>query len=147
MDIKQVTPAEAKEALDSDPEAVYLDVRSEAEFAEGHAPGAINVPILFFEPEGRRENPDFLEIVEKVLPKEKEVFCGCKMGGRSQMAATRLLDAGYTRVANINGGFHGRRDPSGQVLAPGWVDLDLPVSTETGDDASYEGQRKKAGLI
>ncbi|MBI2981414.1 MAG: rhodanese-like domain-containing protein, partial [Deltaproteobacteria bacterium] len=46
MPIQQTTPDKAKEILDKDSNAVYLDVRSVPEFAEGHAKGAINIPLI-----------------------------------------------------------------------------------------------------
>lgn len=148
MQIKQVTPPEAKAALDADPDAVYLDVRTEMEFSLGHPAGAINIPVVFPDPAagGMRVNPDFLPLVQKLLPGDKPILCGCQMGGRSQMAAQLLVQAGYTNVANVQGGFGGARDTTGRVVIPGWKAAGLPVSSETGDDVSYAGLKKKAGL-
>ena len=42
---KDITPTEAKELLDRDNTVVYLDVRSQTEFATGHVPGALNIPL------------------------------------------------------------------------------------------------------
>ncbi len=144
MSIKQVTPPEAKAALDADPDAIYLDVRTEMEFAMGHPAGAINIPVAFPDPAagGMRLNADFLPMVQKLLPADKPILCGCQMGGRSQMAAQVLDQAGYTNLANVQGGFGGARDAG----IPGWKSAGLPVSSETGDDVSYAGLRKKAGL-
>lgn len=148
MPIQQITPPEAKAALDADPNAIYLDVRTEMEFAFGHPAGAINIPVAFPDPAagGMRPNPDFLPLVERLLPRDRQILCGCQMGGRSQMAAQMLAQAGYTNVANVQGGFGGVRDMAGRVAVPGWKAAGLPVSSETGDDVSYAGLRKKAGL-
>lgn len=142
MPIKQTTPPEAKAALDADPGAVYLDVRTEMEFAMGHPSGAINIPLAFPDSAtgGMCLNPDFLTVVQKVLPKDRPIFCGCQMGQRSQIAAQVLVQAGYTDVTNVRGGFGGSRD------TVGWRAAGLPVSSEAGDDVSYAGLRKKAGL-
>ena len=43
--LERISPEEVKEKLDADEGYVYLDVRSTAEFADGHAPGAVNVPL------------------------------------------------------------------------------------------------------
>ena len=148
MPIKQVTPPEAKAALDANPGAVYLDVRTEMEFAMGHPEGAVNVPVVFPDPSsgGMRLNPDFVKVVEKVVPRDRTIFCGCQMGGRSQKAAEILAQAGYADVANVQGGFGGMRDMDGRMVIPGWQAEGLPVSTDTGDAVSYAGLRKKAGL-
>jgi rhodanese-related sulfurtransferase len=148
MPIQQITPPEAKAALDANPDAVYLDVRTEMEFAMGHPDGAINIPVVFPDPStgGMRLNPDFVKVVEKVILRDRTILCGCQMGGRSQKAAEILTQAGYADVANVQGGFGGMRDMAGRVVVPGWQASGLPVSTGAGDDDSYAGLRKKAGL-
>jgi rhodanese-related sulfurtransferase len=146
MPIKQQVPPEAYETLKSVPDALYLDVRTEAEFAAGHPSGAINIPVVFMKGPGKMEvNLDFLEVAEKVIAHDKKLVVGCMAGGRSQRACEMLEDAGYSDLTNVVGGFGGQRDSAGQVVVPGWKDAGLPVTTEVGD-ASYQAQRKKAGL-
>ncbi len=145
-DIRQVTPLDAKRILDTTPNAVYLDVRTEAEFAAGHPEGAINVPAFFKGFLGMKLNEEFLAVVEQCLPRERPILCGCAAGGRSLKAAEMLVAAGYRDVANVQGGFGGARDAAGNVVAQGWRDAGLPVSTEMSDAVSYEGLRRKAGF-
>lgn len=146
MTIKQVEPPQAYETLSGNPSAVYLDVRTEGEFAQGHPAGAINIPVVFIKGPGQMEvNPDFVAIAEKVLPKTTMLVVGCLAGGRSQRACEMLEEAGYSDLTNVRGGFGGARDPSGQVVVTGWRDAGLPVTTELGD-ATYSAQRAKAGL-
>ena len=131
MEIHQTTPQAAHAVLTAEEESVYLDVRTEEEFAAGHPAGAINVPVVFPNPAGGMlPNPDFLKLVQSLLPLDKRIFCGCQSGGRSQKAAEMLVETGYTNVANVRGGFGGARDPSGQLLVPGWIDNGLPICTE-----------------
>jgi len=145
-EIKQLTPAEANDILASGEDAVYLDVRTEEEFAAGHPEGAINIPILFRGPGGPSPNPDFLAVVEKVIPKEKVVLCGCQTGGRSQMAAGALAGAGYEKVSNVDGGFGGKRDGAGRPVVPGWHESGLPVTVTPAAGASYAELKGKAGV-
>ncbi|HXZ88721.1 MAG TPA: rhodanese-like domain-containing protein [Candidatus Binataceae bacterium] len=146
MPINQVEPRQAHETLQKNPGAVYLDVRTEQEFAQGHPAGAINIPVVFVKGPGQMEpNPEFVAVVEKVLPKSRMLVVGCLSGGRSQRACEMLEQAGYADLTNVRGGFGGSRDASGQVLVTGWRDAGLPVSQDLGD-ASYQSQRKKAGL-
>jgi rhodanese-related sulfurtransferase len=145
MAIKQLTPPEVRSALDADPRAVYLDVRTEGEFAEGHPAGAINIPVVLAGPGGMTPNPDFLAVAEKVLPRDRPVCCGCQAGARSQTAAEILARAGYADLTNVVGGFGGGRDASGRSVA-GWKAAGLPVSRDAGEDRAYAGLRKKAGL-
>ena len=146
MPINQAEPPQAQEMLKSNPDAIYIDVRTEPEFAQGHPGGAINVPVVFIKGPGQMElNGEFVEVVAKTLPREKKLVVGCLAGGRSQRACELLEAAGYTDLTNVRGGFGGARDASGQVVVAGWRDAGLPVSTEVGDN-SYQALRRKAGL-
>jgi rhodanese-related sulfurtransferase len=145
MGIKQAEPKQAHETLAGYPEALYLDVRTEEEFAQGHPTGALNIPVMFMVPGRPQLNPDFLAVAEKVLPKGKKLVVGCMAGGRSQRACEMLEEAGYTDLTNVQGGFGGQRDASGTVVVKGWRDAGLPVSQETGD-AAYAALRTKADL-
>ncbi len=143
MAIEQVVPSDAKAGLDADADAVYLDVRTEAEFAAGHPEGAVNIPVAFQSPAGgMMPNPDFQAVVDGVLGRETKIYCGCQSGVRSQYAAQMLEKAGYTNLANVVGGFGGKVNPAtGMVEAPGWRDSGLPVSTEVTERNSYDGQK------
>jgi rhodanese-related sulfurtransferase len=146
MPINQVEPPQAHEILKSNPDAIYLDVRTEPEFAQGHPDGAINVPVVFIKGPGQMElNGEFVDVVAKTLPREKKLVVGCLAGGRSQRACELLEAAGYADLTNVRGGFGGARDASGQVVVAGWREAGLPVSTEVGDN-SYQALRRKAGL-
>lgn len=146
MSIKQTEPAQAHEILQSDKDVIYLDVRTEDEFAQGHPAGAINIPVVLFGSPGQPQpNPDFLTVAEKVLPKDKKLVVGCLAGGRSQRACELLEGAGYTDLTNVRGGFGGQRDGGGRLLVAGWRDAGLPVTQELGD-AAYAALRAKAGF-
>ncbi len=145
MAIKQLKPPEAHEILNANPEAVYLDVRTEGEFAAGHPAGAINIPVVFIKGPGQMQiNPEFVEVAEKVLPRDRRLVVGCNAGGRSQRACEMLEEIGYSDLTNVVGGFGGQRDATGQVIVAGWRDSGLPVSNDLGD-ASYQALRTKAG--
>jgi len=146
MPINQQVPPEAYETLKKNPDALYLDVRTEGEFAAGHPAGAINIPVMVAKGPGQMQmNLDFVEVAEKVIPRGKKLVVGCMAGGRSQRACDMLEEAGYTDLTNVVGGFGGQRDASGKVVVAGWRDAGLPVTTELGD-ASYAELRKKAGV-
>ncbi|KAG1361942.1 putative protein HIGH ARSENIC CONTENT 1, mitochondrial [Cocos nucifera] len=51
----------------------YLDVRTVEEFNKGHLENAINVPYLFFTPQGKEKNPKFLEQVSLVCDKDDHI--------------------------------------------------------------------------
>lgn len=70
---------------------LLVDVRTAAEFAEGHIKGARNLPVQ--------------EVQHKLreLPTDKPVILYCRSGNRSGMALQVLQAAGYTNVYNAGG--------------------------------------------
>ena len=144
MDIRQVTPREAYELLEQDPSAIYLDVRTEEEFAAGHPAGARNVPVVFFDPAARQPvpNPDFVAIVRRHLAPSAKLVVGCQAGGRSQHACELLAQAGYTDLANVRGGFGGARDQTGRIV-PGWAAAGLPVEQGQPPGRGYADLKSK----
>ncbi len=138
--VRQTTPIEVASTLREDSSAIYLDVRSEPEFKAGHPAGAYNVPLLHLdESTGRPEpNAEFERVAAGALPKAGAIIVGCQSGGRSQRAAEILAGLGFTDVSNMQGGFGGARDPSGQVSVPGWQEAGLPVETTPLPGRSYD---------
>ena len=144
MDIRQAKPPEAHDTLVRHPDAVYLDVRTEEEFAAGHPAGARNVPVVLFDPAHRpTPNPEFVAVVERHFPRTTKLVVGCQAGGRSQHACELLAQAGYGDLTNVQGGYGGARDASGRVVIPGWRDAGLPVDTTPAPGASYGDLRSK----
>lgn len=144
MSIKEITPKQAHDVLAVEPDAVYIDVRTVAEFAAGHPKGAVNIPVAFRDPNrGMVMNDDFVRVVESHFPNDKKIIVGCQAGPRSNAAAGLLQKAGYQDVSNMVGGFGGMRDASGNIVAQGWSSLGLPVSQDNGEGVSYESLSAK----
>ena len=145
MPIPQITQQEAHALLQQG--ARYIDVRTEAEFANGHPAGGVNIPVVVPDAAtgGPAINQDFLTVVAAHFPRDARLVIGCQSGGRSQRAAEMLAGAGYTDVANMQGGFGGLRDATGQVVAPGWAACGLPVCADCSPTASYAHLRSAAG--
>ncbi|HXV47231.1 MAG TPA: rhodanese-like domain-containing protein [Candidatus Binatia bacterium] len=145
MAIKEITPQQAHDALTADSSVVYIDVRTEGEFARGHPEGAVNIPVAFADPaRGMVVNADFVKVVEANFPRDKKIIVGCQAGPRSNAAAGMLQQAGFQDLSNMLGGFGGMRDPTGRVIAPGWAAAGLPVSNDNGDGISYESLKVKS---
>ncbi|HXE74484.1 MAG TPA: rhodanese-like domain-containing protein [Candidatus Xenobia bacterium] len=143
MEIKRIAPEEAKQLLDSG-DYVYLDVRSTPEFAAGHVLGAKNVPLLEPDASGRMApNPRFLEVVEKNFARDAKLITGCQKGGRSMKAAELLVQAGFTNVVDMRGGFGAETDQMGRVTFPGWTMRGLPATQEAPPEDRYEALAKK----
>jgi rhodanese-related sulfurtransferase len=76
-------------------DAVILDVREDDEWAAGHAPGAIHIPI--------GDLPSRLAELAKAGQGGGSVAVTCRGGGRSSRAVAWLTQQGYD-VANLEGG-------------------------------------------
>jgi len=139
MNVRELTPVEVAARLESEDKAVYLDVRSEREFEDGHPVGSINIPLFHFDPATKQPRPNhqFLAVVTALIERDATVYIGCASGQRSHQAATLLLSAGYELVFNIDGGFSGKRDPFGVVLQEGWEQAGLPCTEGDGEERSY----------
>jgi rhodanese-related sulfurtransferase len=143
--MKEMSAQEACDLMQSDPEVIYLDVRSVPEFEAGHAAGAINIPIMHFTPQaGMSPNPDFPAVVEANVPRDAKLVVGCKSGVRSARACEMMSQMGYTDLTNVRGGFVGAMDNFGRVIEPGWSMLNLPGCCECTDEARYETLAGKA---
>lgn len=144
MAVKEITPQQAHDILNNDTDTVYIDVRTEREFANGHPLGAVNIPVAFPDPaRGMVANKDFVRVVEANFPREKKIIVGCQAGPRSNAAAGLLLQSGFQDVSNMLGGFGGLRDQMGNVIAPGWANSGLPVSDDNDEGVSYESLSAK----
>ena len=94
--------------LIADTNVVVLDVRTAAEFAEGHLERAILID---------QGQSDFLEKAKATLPTDKTIAIYCRSGRRSANAAGRLAEVGY-KCVNLKGG----------IMA--WQGANMPVTTK-----------------
>ena len=140
--VTRVSPQDAKKLLDEG--YVYVDVRTQAEYAAGHPVGAVNVPVAVSSGGGMAPNPEFVAVVEALYPKDAKLVVGCQGGVRSLRAAGMLVGAGYTQIVDQRAGYGGARDAFGQVAEAGWAPAGLPVETATAG-GSYAELRAKAG--
>ena len=70
-------------------DAVLLDVREADEYAAGHIPGAVNVPLS--------------NIAASSLPQNRPLFLYCLRGARSKRSVRILRQKGFTQVKSIGG--------------------------------------------
>ena len=81
--------------------ALLLDVRDPDEYADGHIPGSVNLPL------------SSLDTVEITVPeKDRPLFVYCLSGARSAQAVAKLQKMGYKNVENIGGirGYQGEKE-------------------------------------
>lgn len=125
--IKNLNPKQAFESLQSQPNAILLDVRDKFEAAFiGHPIGALNIP-LKVAPD-MRLNPNFVDEVKKSIPNPlTPIFTMCRGGQRSLEAAKALSEAGYLDLTNIEEGFEGPlNDQKHRSTVSGWRFHGLP---------------------
>ena len=82
-----------------------IDVREPQEFAEGHLPGAVNIPrgVLEFQVDG---HPAVNAKADPHLSHRREsVILYCRTGGRSALAAEALKRMGFDRPLSLAGGW------------------------------------------
>ena len=128
-----LTPDEAFQLLESQPEAILVDVRTKAEWSYVGVPdlSELGRSLVLTEwvtfPDGAR-NPRFLDDVTEAAPsKSAPVVFLCRSGVRSVAAAEAATAAGFTAAYNITEGFEGPSDESGhRGTAAGWKVRGLP---------------------
>ncbi len=86
IDVETVLAAEGAD------KSFLLDVRTAQEFANGHIPGAVNIPV------------DDLRSRLKELPQDRKIAVYCQVGQRGYLATRILMQKGFV-PANIGGGY------------------------------------------
>lgn len=87
---------DVKEMIDNKEDILILDVRTEAEFAQGSLNGAVNIPDYKIEERYKELNAN----------KDKPIVVICAAGVRSKAAAEKLSKLGFTNVYNMLGGMN-----------------------------------------
>ena len=90
---RQISMEEAAAMLEQETDYILLDVRTQAEYAQGHIPGAICVPN---ETIGDQEIPELPD-------KEQLILVYCRSGNRSKQASEKLVKLGYTNIVEFGG--------------------------------------------
>ena len=90
--VGEITVRELKQLRDKEPDLYLLDVREEAEWNIARIEGAHLKPLSILK--GNFED----------IPKDKSVYCFCKLGGRSAKAIEFLKSQGYTDLVLVKGG-------------------------------------------
>ncbi|NOR51798.1 MAG: rhodanese-like domain-containing protein [Gammaproteobacteria bacterium] len=101
---KEVTAGDAVTLMNRNG-AIYVDVREDNEYADGHLLDSIHIPLAQL----------VSRIAELDAYKQQPVIVGCRSGSRSAMGCSRLRKAGFETVYNLKGG----------ILA--WQSANLPL--------------------
>lgn len=88
-----ITAEEAKSIMDTQEGYIILDVRTQAEYDQGHIPDAIVIP-----------DTEVKDKAEEMLPdKDQLILVYCRSGRRSKNAAQILAELGYTNIREFGG--------------------------------------------
>src|SRR5438067_5580230 len=104
-EIDEINAAAARSREDS---PLYLDVREQDEWDEGHIPGAVHVP------RGNLESR-----IEALAPqRDRPIVVYCAAGNRSVFATKTLRELGYEDVASLSGGYNDWKRNGYEVVLP-----------------------------
>jgi len=102
--VKSVTPTEAVMLINRS-NALVLDVRDDAEFANGHIADAKHIPMA--------QLAERIKEIQKY--KDKPILVNCQAGARSTKACDILRTNQFSQVNNLQGGLNA------------WLQAKLPV--------------------
>ena len=92
-EVKVISAEEMRSLLEAD-EVQLVDVRTPEEYELGHIDDAQNIDYF---------SPTFDEDI-KNLDKTKPVILYCKSGGRSAKCAEKMVEAGFVKIYDLEGG-------------------------------------------
>ena len=126
--MKHLKAKQAKALLDENPDALFIDCRSDAEhFFVGHPIGSFHV--AWQDGPDFEINPHFVGEVRRLAGHmtHRPVILICRSGRRSVDAGKELEDAGFTEVYNVLHGFEGELDDTHhRSSVNGWRHAGLP---------------------
>ncbi len=105
----EISEVDAREAADLvGGGTLFLDVREQDEWEEGHLPGAVHVPRGFLESR-----------IEQLAPERSgPILVYCAGGSRSAFATKTLQELGYENVVNLAGGFTDWKRNGFEIVLP-----------------------------
>lgn len=92
-DPREISNDDASDVFDESG-ATFVDVREPDEWASGHMPGAVHIPL-----------GDLAQRAGE-LPQEDRIITVCRSGGRSLDAVDILSAAGFTNAKSMAGGMN-----------------------------------------
>ncbi len=92
--IQQIDVAQAKDLL-GNKDYLFIDCREPSEYAQGHIPGAMNIPRGLLE----------FKIAAAVPDQGAHLVIYCKTGGRGCLSTLAIQGMGYLNAVNMDGGW------------------------------------------
>jgi rhodanese-related sulfurtransferase len=127
MEVFNIPSEKVKNFLETNPNSIILDVRTEEEWNGVGKPDAesLNSKTFFISlllgPD-RQKNENFIkDFLQKKISKKDNMVVICRSGVRSMAAAKLLQQEGYKNLVNISDGFEGN-----PATGEGWKKSNLP---------------------
>lgn len=130
-----ITPLEAWKLLSDNPNAVLVDVRTDAEWRFVGVPdlSSLGRDVVYIEwnTSAGAPNPNFADELKNNVPsapadQQRPVIFLCRSGNRSIAAAEVATELGITPAYNVLDGFEGQLDANGHRGESGWRAVGLP---------------------
>jgi rhodanese-related sulfurtransferase len=125
-----VTPQEAYELLQGDPNIKLIDVRTNAErdwIGRVDIPAQQHGAVQWSTYPGGVPNQDFLPQLSQVADQNNVLLFLCRSGVRSRHSAKLATENGYANCYDILEGFEGDKDADGhRKTVGGWCKVGLP---------------------
>jgi rhodanese-related sulfurtransferase len=102
--IREISAQDSLAVHQSDPDAIFVDIREPNEWNLGHIPGATLLPRGLLE-----------QRIEGIADRDRRVVLYCASGNRTALAADTLQQMGYTKVESMAGGFRGWCEAGGEI--------------------------------
>ncbi len=112
-----ISPAGAKQMIDENLDLIVIDVS--AAYNSGHLPGAVNYPV----------GDGSLDDAIPMLDKDATYLVYCAGDSASRQGAQKLVDAGFTNVYRLEGGYDA------------WVDAGYPIAYAYTDISPAEAKQ------
>jgi rhodanese-related sulfurtransferase len=93
---KDISQDELTKQLKGNNKPVVIDVRTAGEFADGHVPGAINIP----HSEMKKRMGEIINL------KDKDIVLYCRSGKRAGIAKDILAAGGFSKLNHLDGDFN-----------------------------------------
>lgn len=106
MFVKEIEAVDLKARLDAGENIALIDIRSEAEVAQGTLPGADHLAM------------HLIPLRMQDLPKDRDVVLYCRSGARSYHACNFLGQQGVGNVINLRGGIIAWARQGFEIVAP-----------------------------
>lgn len=106
MLVKEIEANELKSRLDNGDDVVLLDIRSDAEVAQGILPDSEHMAM------------HLIPLRMQDLPKDKDIVLYCRSGARSYHACNFLNQQGVSNVLNLRGGIIAWARQGYDIVAP-----------------------------